>query len=400
MTIDYLVKEKAIDLHLQGRGRNEIARILNGQKMRISEATITHLIQDWKKRQSQQQQKRPQQSQQYKEEHGHGQNDLPLQPEPDSLQEQEAPTSPSSNNSKYTDDSIIRVTGPPSFNTNRTSGDGQAVNINSNFGPLSHFLSEDTDTDTTTTVNPNSSPIAKVATPVLAAVVTDKKSEEDDVNTSTKESDHMSFIKVEDPEAQIDIEDIDHITTTNRHIHTQTPEVEKAQERIECKSQPPISDSEDNEPSIEIDWDSDQNWQRRFFRSIMDERRRRKEQILLIDQKTRELNEEKQNLAQIRYSIDQQNHNLEVRENKLIELEPFIPLAKQLQAMKIDITNFLPWVETVHEYAVTRNTDLTTTAYNIADDLREYRQLGSLHKAIEHTRQQLSVLDAFTAQKL
>ena len=49
MTIDYVVKKKAIDLHLQGRGRNEIARILNGQKMRISEATITHLIQDWKR---------------------------------------------------------------------------------------------------------------------------------------------------------------------------------------------------------------------------------------------------------------------------------------------------------------------------------------------------------------
>ena len=52
MTIDYVVKKKAIDLHLQGKGRNEIARILNSQKMRISEATITHLIHDWKRRHS------------------------------------------------------------------------------------------------------------------------------------------------------------------------------------------------------------------------------------------------------------------------------------------------------------------------------------------------------------
>ncbi len=56
MTIDYVVKKKAIDLHLQGKGRNEIARILNSQKMRISEATITHLIQDWKRQHQQQQQ--------------------------------------------------------------------------------------------------------------------------------------------------------------------------------------------------------------------------------------------------------------------------------------------------------------------------------------------------------
>ena len=57
MTIDYVVKKQAIDLHLQGRGRNEIARILNSQKMKISEATITHLIQDWKRRHQQQQTK-------------------------------------------------------------------------------------------------------------------------------------------------------------------------------------------------------------------------------------------------------------------------------------------------------------------------------------------------------
>ena len=63
---------------------------------------------------------------------------------------------------------------------------------------------------------------------------------------------------------------------------------------------------------------------------------------------------------------------MKAREAKIAEIELLIPLARQLQAMKIDITNFLPWVETVHEYAVTRNTDLTTSAYNIADDLREF----------------------------
>jgi hypothetical protein len=98
------------------------------------------------------------------------------------------------------------------------------------------------------------------------------------------------------------------------------------------------------------------------------------------------------------HSIDQRNHDLEVRENKLLEIEPFIPLARQLQAMKIDITNFLPWVESVHEYAVTRDTDLTTAAYNLAHDLREYRQLGSLQKCVEQAKQQLTVLEAFTAQ--
>ena len=46
MTMDYVVKQK----YLSGHGRNEN---LNSQKIRISEATVTHLIRDWKNRQQQ-----------------------------------------------------------------------------------------------------------------------------------------------------------------------------------------------------------------------------------------------------------------------------------------------------------------------------------------------------------
>jgi hypothetical protein len=155
---------------------------------------------------------------------------------------------------------------------------------------------------------------------------------------------------------------------------------------------------EQSQPDSEMDWDSDENWQRRFWARIMEEKKQRERDILLMEEQRQELEEERGNLAQVMHSIDQRNHDLEVRENKLLEIEPFIPLARQLQAMKIDITNFLPWVESVHEYAVTRDTDLTTAAYNLAHDLREYRQLGSLQKCVEQAKQQLTVLEAFTAQ--
>jgi Holliday junction resolvasome RuvABC DNA-binding subunit len=48
---------------------------------------------------------------------------------------------------------------------------------------------------------------------------------------------------------------------------------------------------------------------------------------------------------------------------------------------------------------VAENIDLKKAAYNLAHDLRDYRQLGSLHKGVEQAKQQLSILDAFTAQK-
>ena len=61
----------------------------------------------------------------------------------------------------------------------------------------------------------------------------------------------------------------------------------------------------------------------------MDERRQRQEELLLIEQKRQELDVEIRQIAQIRRSIDQYRYDLQ-------ELEPFIPVAMQLQAMKID----------------------------------------------------------------
>jgi hypothetical protein len=51
MVIDSTIKQKVVELYQQKKGRNEICRILKAQKVRISEATITHLIQDWKRQQ-------------------------------------------------------------------------------------------------------------------------------------------------------------------------------------------------------------------------------------------------------------------------------------------------------------------------------------------------------------
>ena len=132
---------------------------------------------------------------------------------------------------------------------------------------------------------------------------------------------------------------------------------------------------------------------------IMEFKQEIQQEKLSIEQQRQELDEQKQNLAQIKYNIDQRNHNLEIRENKLIEIEPFIPLATQLQAMKIDITSFMPWAETVHEYAVTQNTDLTTAGYNIVKNLRTYKQLEVLQNAIMQAQKQLEILDIFAAQK-
>ena len=186
MTIDYVVKKQAIDLHLQGRGRNEIARILNGQKMRISEATITHLIQAWN-RQYQQQKHEHNNSEPFSQSSSleattvKSQEQLQSQPQPPQppLQSQASiglgsPSTSGYNASISTGIDMDNMRSPSSMVQKVHSGVGQAnietnsVAVKRNGGPFSHFLSEDMDTDTTTTVNPNPNPISivKVTTPV------------------------------------------------------------------------------------------------------------------------------------------------------------------------------------------------------------------------------------------
>jgi hypothetical protein len=69
----------------------------------------------------------------------------------------------------------------------------------------------------------------------------------------------------------------------------------------------------------------------------------------LIQQKWQELNEEKQNITQMTYNIDKRRQDLEIRENRLLELEPLIPSVKQLQNIGITFDLILPYMETLNE---------------------------------------------------
>ena len=118
------------------------------------------------------------------------------------------------------------------------------------------------------------------------------------------------------------------------------------------------------------------------------------EQVAEIKKQRRELEEKKRELQQQSMQLEQQRYDLEIREIKLLEAEPLIPIARQLQDLGVDINQFLPWIETIHEKAQAENIPtLTKAAYSLAQDLRMYRQLGGLKKSIQLTTQQLEMLN-------
>ena len=155
-----------------------------------------------------------------------------------------------------------------------------------------------------------------------------------------------------------------------------------------------IEDATGPEEPIKPAW-SDQVQQESFmdlgwsmvFEQVMQAKQQLRERTLLIEQKEKDLEQQ-------RMQVDRARYDLEIREIKLLEAEPLIPIARQLQDLGTDINQFLPWVETIHEKAQAENIPtLTKAAYSLAQDLRMYRQLGGLKKSIQLTTQQLEMLN-------
>jgi len=92
-------------------------------------------------------------------------------------------------------------------------------------------------------------------------------------------------------------------------------------------------------------------------------------------------------------------YDLTARESRILESEPFLPLARQLQEMKLALEDALPWIETIREEAEAENVDIRTTAINVAQELRLYRQSGGIHKQIERANQELTLINMATIQK-
>ena len=67
--------------------------------------------------------------------------------------------------------------------------------------------------------------------------------------------------------------------------------------------------------------------------------------------------------------------------------------------MKLVLEDALPWIETIREKAEAENVDIGTTAINVAQELRLYRQSGGIQKQTERANQELALINMATIQK-
>jgi hypothetical protein len=174
----------------------------------------------------------------------------------------------------------------------------------------------------------------------------------------------------------------------------------RAQEREELSIiRAPILNPEDNKPSVNWDPDDEQLVRTRFLKIMLDERKRRHDDLQLIQRQRQELVEQRMQIDQAFRTIDKARSNLEAREAKIVEVQDILPSARKLKDSGMDLHQALVFINIIQQKAEEEKIDLKSAAYRLEEELTNYRRLGGIQKSIERANQQLAIIEAFTAQK-
>jgi hypothetical protein len=105
-------------------------------------------------------------------------------------------------------------------------------------------------------------------------------------------------------------------------------------------------------------------------------------------QEEQKLEEERAMLYQERCSIEDQKRVLEAREAKLSEVKNLIPSAAELKSMGIEFIHAVAWINVIREYAAKKMVDERTATWRLAEDLKNWQELGGMENAISNAKNQ------------
>jgi hypothetical protein len=118
-----------------------------------------------------------------------------------------------------------------------------------------------------------------------------------------------------------------------------------------------------------------------------------------MELETQRLEEERQQLEQTKFIIEQKNKELKAREAKINEAEPLLPSVRQLQAAQINFSLIMQYMMAINERSAIRNIDLKTAAYDIGQIIHQCREIEGLHATSEMMKKQIESLDSLAAGK-
>ena len=95
-----------------------------------------------------------------------------------------------------------------------------------------------------------------------------------------------------------------------------------------------------------------------ILEQIEQEKAQRQNERLSIQQDKEILARREKYLEDAKKEIDQARNDLDVREIKILQVEPLLPLARQLQELSLGFDDIIPWIEMIREKAHIENIDL------------------------------------------
>lgn len=318
--VDPAIKEKVLSAYLAGHGRNQITREMHGLGIKVSHGSISNIINAYKRKHEQ-----------------------PSQP-------QICPESRTSN-AGISPGVDINNTGSPLLMTFHGSGTGQAVtttnNSNSNVvtprngAPLSHLLGEDTSTDEEEIISVSVTPYSNSPSPVVPVLTPPKQEpfpEPKSKDLFIKDPDSQDVLEEEseEPVGGLSAEEID---SSKPKVRDTSDLIEGAETSVSVEKS--IHDKLEQE---RIAWDHYGPAWMGILKQIRREKDQRRHELLVIDRR-------KQKLSEWRKRLEQMQYDQTARESRILESESFLPLARQLQEMKLALEDALPWIETVKEWA-------------------------------------------------
>jgi hypothetical protein len=146
------------------------------------------------------------------------------------------------------------------------------------------------------------------------------------------------------------------------------------------------SEEESDQASNSLGMDWDENHEAMFVKWVLNQKRIRQ-------QEEQKLEEERAMLYQERCSIEDQKRVLEAREAKLSEVKDLIPSAAELKSMGVEFTHAIAWINVIREYASKKMVDERTATWRLAEDLKNWQELGGLENAIQNAKNQLALLN-------
>jgi hypothetical protein len=197
----------------------------------------------------------------------------------------------------------------------------------------------------------------------------------------------LNFTTTVEPEQGVDIlpRDTNYVIKKANTFEESRPEENQPQSRLYRSKNSVLT----KEKSLDLDYDAT-NYQAIFTAWILEQKRRRDVERRSLDLYRKGIIEDRSRLESEKSSLKQQRRNLEAQ---IAQVNEVMPLAVQLKAMGFDFALANSWLICVAEMAQRKGLDLRSAAWRLADDLKNWQELGGFENAIQNAKNQLALLN-------